>query len=98
MPELMVWPPPKLRRSREGAVTAEGTRGGAPEVSGVIPGLPSDAGGSEPPAASPPLPGATVSVMAATSVPRDWLERPEALLGTVLGNRYRITSLIGRGP
>jgi serine/threonine protein kinase len=94
----MVWPPPKVLRSPEGEVTAPGTRGGAPEVSGVIPGLPSEAGGSSPPPTMPPLPGATVSVMAATSVPRDWLEHPEGLLGAVLGSRYRITSLIGRGP
>jgi serine/threonine protein kinase len=102
MHEVMVWPPPKVLRSPEGELTALGTGDGAPEVSGVIPGLPSNAGRSSPPsappAALPPLPGATVSVMAATSVPRDWLERPEGLLGAVLGSRYRITSLIGRGP
>src|SRR5262245_11588058 len=46
----------------------------------------------------PALPGATVSVMAATAVPRDWLERPEGLLGCVLGSRYRIVGVIGRGP
>lgn len=102
----MVWPPPKVLRSPEGEVTAPETRGGAPEVSGVVPGATPDAGRSGPPPAplptplpTPrPLPGATVSVMAATSVPRDWLERPEGLLGTVLGSRYRITSVIGRGP
>jgi eukaryotic-like serine/threonine-protein kinase len=44
------------------------------------------------------LPGVTVSVMAANSVPQDWLARPEGLLGCVLGSRYRITSVIGRGP
>ncbi|HTV24861.1 MAG TPA: protein kinase [Polyangiaceae bacterium] len=49
-------------------------------------------------AGAPPMPGATVSVMAATAVPRDWLERPEGLLGCVLGSRYRIVGVIGRGP
>lgn len=28
----------------------------------------------------------------------DWLEAPESLIGTVLGGRYRITGLLGRGP
>jgi serine/threonine-protein kinase len=36
--------------------------------------------------------------MAATPTPRDWLERPEGLLGSVLGNRYRVTAILGRGP
>lgn len=28
----------------------------------------------------------------------DWLERPEALIGSVLGDRYRVTAVLGRGP
>lgn len=28
----------------------------------------------------------------------DWLEAPESLIGSVLGGRYRITGLLGRGP
>jgi eukaryotic-like serine/threonine-protein kinase len=96
----MVWPPPKVLRSPEGEVTVPATGSSSPEVSGVITGLPPDEGGSPPPSEPSPamLPGVTVSVMAATSVPRDWLERPEGLFGAVLGSRYRITSLIGRGP
>lgn len=95
----MVWPPPKVTANAEGEVTVERPHGGAPEVSGVVAGVqqPMQSAG---PVASParPLPGATVSVMAATSTPRDWLERPEGLIGCVLGSRYRITSLLGRGP
>jgi len=29
---------------------------------------------------------------------RDWLTHPEALVGSVLGGRYRVTSVLGRGP
>jgi serine/threonine protein kinase len=58
----------------------------------------SDAGAPEAARPPPALPGATVSVMAATAVPRDWLERPESLIGCVLGSRYRVVSVIGRGP
>jgi eukaryotic-like serine/threonine-protein kinase len=36
--------------------------------------------------------------MAATPTPRDWLQRPEGLLGSVLGSRYRVTAILGRGP
>jgi serine/threonine protein kinase len=135
MPELMVWPPPKVLASPEGELTIERPHTGAPEVSGVIPGLahgrePSDPsvapgvaspsparaeGGAplnrgealSPREGSPedgslvgeaPLPGATLSIMAATTVPKDWLERPDGLIGCVLGSRYRVTSVIGRGP
>jgi serine/threonine protein kinase len=134
MPELMVWPPPKVLASPEGELTIERPHTGAPEVSGVIPGLahgsepsdPSVAGVASPSPArteggaplnrgdalSPregapedgslvgeaPLPGATLSIMAATTVPKDWLERPDGLIGCVLGSRYRVTSVIGRGP
>lgn len=93
----MVWPPPKVLATPEGDVTVERPHGGSPERSAVVPGVqhhPRD--GEHAPAA--PFPGATVSVMAATSVPRDWLERPEGLIGCVLGSRYRITNIIGRGP
>lgn len=90
----MVWPPPKVTANAEGEVTVERPHGGAPEMSGVVPGV------QQMPSASVPgaLPGATVSVMAATATPRDWLARPEGLIGCVLGSRYRITSLLGRGP
>jgi serine/threonine protein kinase len=136
MPELMVWPPPKVLASPEGEITIERPHGGAPEVSAVIPGLardteheasllppsvaspspvPSEDGAplhqGDPPSPTDvaserdgllggdsPLPGATVSIMAATTVPSDWLERPDGLLGCVLGSRYRVTSVIGRGP
>jgi eukaryotic-like serine/threonine-protein kinase len=102
MPLLMVWPPPKVLASPEGEATVERPDAGSPEVSAVVPGvayqpgLASAISGNA--ADEAPLPGATVSVMAATSVPRDWLEHPETLLGCVLGSRYRITSVIGRGP
>jgi serine/threonine-protein kinase len=105
MPELMVWPPPKVLGTSEGDITVERPHGGTPEVSSVVPGVqgappgvpfaPSAAAVTAP---APALPGATVSVMAATSTPHDWLERPEGLVGSVLGSRYRITSFIGRGP
>ncbi len=91
----MVWPPPKVLATPEGEVTVERPHGGAREVSAVLPGVERQEA-AQPPAA--PFPGATVSVMAATSVPRDWLERPEGLIGCVLGSRYRITNIIGRGP
>lgn len=113
MPELMVWPP-KVLESREGEVTGERPSASADEASAVVPGAAFEAGrapaqrasAQPPPAQHPPpqhfpgphLPGATVSVMAATAVPRDWLERPEGLIGCVLGSRYRITGVIGRGP
>lgn len=29
---------------------------------------------------------------------RDWLTHPEGLVGSVLGGRYRVTSVLGRGP
>ena len=108
MPELMVWPPPKVLGTSEGDITVERPHGGAPEVSSVVTGVqgappavpfaPSAAALTAP---APPLPGATVSVMAATGTPHDWLERPEGLAwftGSVIGSRYRITSFIGRGP
>lgn len=91
----MVWPPPKVLATPEGEITVERPHGGAAEVSAVVPGV--EQHDLAQPAAAP-FPGATVSVMAATSVPRDWLERPEGLIGCVLGSRYRITNIIGRGP
>jgi serine/threonine-protein kinase len=33
-----------------------------------------------------------------SSLPPDWLQHPEKLVGAVLGGRYRITGLYGRGP
>jgi serine/threonine protein kinase len=112
MPLVMVWPPPKVLASPEGDVTGERPHAGAPEVSGVVPGVTDESGRETPvPGASYadglppgtaetplPLPGATLSIMAATAVPSDWLEHPDGLLGCVLGNRYRVTRLIGRGP
>jgi serine/threonine protein kinase len=96
MPIGMVWPPPKVTAGAEGEVTVERPRGGVPEASAAGAAPMQSAG----PVASPAqaLPGATVSVMAATAIPRDWLDRPEGLIGCVLGSRYRITSLLGRGP
>src|SRR5688572_20803060 len=96
MPELMVWPPPKVSAGAEGEITVERPHGGAPEMSAVVPGVQQMPSASVPGAGA--LPGATVSVMAATATPRDWLSRPEGLIGCVLGSRYRITSLLGRGP
>src|SRR5690349_22024149 len=103
MPELMVWPPPKVLGTSEGDITVERPHGGAPEVSSVVgvgapPGVPFAPSAAAVTAPAPALPGATVSVMAATATPHDWLERPEGLVGSVLGSRYRITSFIGRGP
>src|SRR6187551_2747861 len=95
MPIGMVWPPPKVTAGAEGEVTVERPHGGAPEVSAVVQPMQSAGPVASP---APALPGATVSVMAATATPRDWLERPEGLIGCVLGSRYRITSLLGRGP
>lgn len=110
----MVWPPPKVLKSPEGEITVERPHGGTLDDSSVVTGvqpearlpdarLPDarlpDAGTPEPARPAPPaLPGATVSVMAATAVPRDWLERPESLIGCVLGSRYRVVGVIGRGP
>jgi eukaryotic-like serine/threonine-protein kinase len=108
----MVWPPPKVLASPEGEATVERPRGHEPEaaeVSAVVTGVVHEAEltpaavGAAPPASAgrdgaAALPGATVSIMAATSVPHDWLAHPEGLLGCVLGSRYRVTSIIGRGP
>jgi serine/threonine protein kinase len=101
----MVWPPPKVLKSPEGEVTAARPQGGASEESAVVPGVQAEGRSPEPralegvpPELARPLPGATVSVMAATAVPRDWLERPEGLIGCVLGSRYRVVGVIGRGP
>lgn len=33
-----------------------------------------------------------------SALPPDWLQYPEKLVGVVLGGRYRITGLLGRGP
>jgi len=33
-----------------------------------------------------------------SALPPDWLQHPEKLVGAVLGGRYRITGLLGRGP
>lgn len=33
-----------------------------------------------------------------SALPPDWLQHPEKLVGVVLGGRYRITGLLGRGP
>jgi serine/threonine-protein kinase len=33
-----------------------------------------------------------------TGISPDWLDRPEGLIGAVLGGRYRITGVLGRGP
>src|SRR5436190_448902 len=95
----MVWPPPKVLATSEGEVTVERPQGGNPDASGVVPGMqPMHGAAAAVTTPAPALPGATVSVMAATAIPRDWLERPEALIGSVLGSRYRVTSVIGRGP
>jgi serine/threonine protein kinase len=94
----MVWPPPKVTAGAEGEVTVERPHGGAPDVSAVVPGVQPMRSAGPVTSPAPAMPGATVSVMAATATPRDWLERPEGLIGCVLGSRYRITSLLGRGP
>jgi len=91
MPGFMVWPP-KVVAPGEGEVTVERPQAGAPAAIGTPPPP------ARPTSLPPALPGATVSVMAATPAPRDWLERPEGLLGSVLGNRYRVTAVLGRGP
>ncbi|MEO8178594.1 MAG: protein kinase [Deltaproteobacteria bacterium] len=33
-----------------------------------------------------------------SALPPDWLQHPEKLVGAVLGGRYRVTGLLGRGP
>jgi len=33
-----------------------------------------------------------------SALPPDWLQYPEKLVGAVLGGRYRVTGLLGRGP
>ena len=33
-----------------------------------------------------------------SALPPDWLQHPEKLVGAVVGARYRITGLLGRGP
>jgi eukaryotic-like serine/threonine-protein kinase len=95
----MVWPPPKVLGTQEGEITVERPHGNNPDASAVLPGMqPMHGSSGAVTTPAPALPGATVSVMAATAIPRDWLERPEGLIGSVLGSRYRVTSVIGRGP
>jgi serine/threonine protein kinase len=84
MPEVMVWPPPKILASPDdgaspaaGGAERQNPRPGAPEPSGA---------------------GATLPAPTPSHIPFDWLEHPEHLVNGVLGERYRITSLLGRGP
>lgn len=45
-----------------------------------------------------PGPPALASADPTGAVPPNWLEQPERLIGAVLGGRYRLTSVVGRGP
>lgn len=93
----MVWPPPRIQAKPEGQASAEPSPGelraepGAPERAPPQPP-------PRPPAPPPRAPQPTPAPDAGTTVIRDWLLRPEAIIGSVLGGRYRVTSLLGRGP
>src|SRR5262245_49408558 len=91
----MVWPPPRIQGTPEGEASSESSP--APLRTDQAP--PDHA--APPPAQRPAAPRGPLPTPApdtSTSVSRDWLARPEALVGTVLGGRYRITSFLGRGP
>jgi serine/threonine protein kinase len=81
----MVWPPPKIEAPREGEAPPEAAARPA-----SIPPTPSDPPSTQRDSSSPPS--------LSSPLPADWFERPERLIGVVLGNRYRITAVIGRGP
>jgi serine/threonine protein kinase len=93
----MVWPPPRIQATPEGQASAEPS----PAELRVEPGPPERAPShppARPPGPPPRAPQPTPAPDTATTVARDWLVRPEAIIGSVLGGRYRVTSLLGRGP
>jgi eukaryotic-like serine/threonine-protein kinase len=84
MPKVMVWPPPKILASPDDEASPTG--GGADRQ--VPRAGPPEAAGA----------GATLPAPTPSHIPFDWLEHPERLVNGVLGDRYRITSVLGRGP
>ena len=86
MPASMVWPPPTVLAPPEGEAPADSGGESAPQAAASKPG-----------SVPPPVSWSAVPPQA-TSLPPDWLQRPDALLGGVLGGRYRVTRVLGRGP
>jgi len=62
-------------------------------ASSMPPGLPASAA-----LGVTPGPPALASASPTGSLPANWLEQPDRLVGAVLGGRYRISSVLGRGP
>jgi eukaryotic-like serine/threonine-protein kinase len=91
----MVWPPPRIQATPEGQANAEPSEASRPDPA------PAERKTSHPPlppSARARAPQPTPVPDTATSVARDWLALPESLIGSVLGGRYRITGVLGRGP
>jgi len=86
----MVWPPPTIQATPEGEAPAEGQDAPAP---GQGRGVPSSAALD-----ITPGPPALANAGPSGSLPPNWLEQPDGLVGAVLGGRYRVTSVLGRGP
>jgi serine/threonine protein kinase len=80
----MVWPPPKILAPLEGEPSTEAR--GRPAS---LPPSPAEPATAQRPVAEP---------RSGNRVPFDWLDRPEGLIGAVLDDRYRLTSVLGRGP
>ncbi|HVZ35428.1 MAG TPA: protein kinase, partial [Polyangiaceae bacterium] len=78
----MAWPPPTIQAPPEGDRVPEGSGHGEPAAPAPVTGA-YDAPGMQ------PLPDAQAPA---------WLSRPELLVGSVLGGRYRITAVLGLGP
>lgn len=92
----MVWPPPRIQATPEGEVTGDAPAVPQNTSAAEVP-VPHAAAGSSAALHAGATQGAGVP-HAPSTLARDWLSRPEALIGTVLGGRYRITGLLGRGP
>ena len=86
MPASMVWPPPTVLAPPEGEAPADSGGESLPQAA------------ASKPESAPPTSWSALPPQAASPLPRDWLQRPDTLPGTVLGGRYRITRVLGRGP
>lgn len=86
MPASMVWPPPTVLAPPEGQAPADSGGESLPQAAASKRG------------STPPVSWSALPPQAPSPLPPDWLQRPDALVGAVLGGRYRITRVLGRGP
>lgn len=101
----MVWPPPTILAPTEGE-PAGGKRAGEPGASPPVTGAFDSVNqitAAVPvafavPAAALPATALPPAALTPTAMPPAWMERPERLVGSVLGGRYRITGVLGLGP